>query len=119
MNDTKQIDWKRYGIYSPRALDMPADWVYVASIDSGGGYEWVEFHAFWSPTARRYFWRGDSGCSCNSWRDGVYGAGDFRNGDRFALIRAIREFAKEHDYFVSAAEALDAVAAVQAFKADR
>lgn len=117
MGDTKQIDWMDYGVYYDRAHAMPTDWVHVASIDEGGGYDWTEFHAFWSPTDRRYFWAGDAGCSCNAWGDGIHGAGDFENGDRSALTRAIRAFV--NDYSVSATAALDAMVAVRTFKEDR
>lgn len=28
-------------------------------------YEWAEFRAWYSPSARQFFWSGQSGCSCN------------------------------------------------------
>lgn len=68
------------------------DWVEVFDIDTGG-YEWTAFKGFYSPSARRYFWKGDSGCSCNSWDEDLNNAQDFENGDRAALRNALRDYA--------------------------
>lgn len=73
------------------------DWVEVAELaDSGGGYDWTIFNVYYSPSARLYFWHGDSGCSCNAWEDGVSSAADFENGDRDALARSWDRFADGH-----------------------
>ena len=90
------IDWANaYGIYSPSDDLAAVDWVPVASYDTGGGYDWTTFHAFWSPSARRFFWYGDSGCSCKEWGDNLESPSDFYDGDKAALQRAFREFADE------------------------
>lgn len=71
-----------------------ADWVEVTEL-SYYDYDWSIFRAYYSPSARRYFWYGDSGCSCNDWTDLIESPADFENGDRQALIRALREFGPE------------------------
>jgi hypothetical protein len=43
-------------------------------------------------------------------------ADDFENGDRSALIRALRAFADDNEHSVSASSALDATSAAQTFK---
>jgi len=91
------------------------DWVEVADLGEGG-YSWCEFKAFYSPNARRYFWHGDSGCSCNSWNDDLNTAADFEDGDRAALLRAWEAFAKEHDYYVHVSEYIPGVNTIRNFK---
>lgn len=94
-SDSKNaVNWNDFGVYrnGEYGRDLPTNWLPVTSIDLGCGYEWEEFHAFWSPTARRYFWHGSAGCSCNSWADDVDAEADFRNGGRADLLRAIREW---------------------------
>lgn len=102
--------------YASQRMDGTEDWVHVASLDSDGGYDWTTLHAFYSPSARRYFWSGDSGCSCNSWRDGLDNASDFENGDRDALLRAVTSFAGEHTYSLDAADAINTHSAIRTFK---
>lgn len=92
------------------------DWVEVANLGSGG-YDWAEFKAFHSPSARRYFWHGDSGCSCNSWEEGVDSASDFENGDRDALLRAWKSFAEDNEYNISTTDYTDGITTIRAFKA--
>lgn len=91
------------------------DWVEVADI-SEGGYDWTEFRAFYSPSARRYFWHGDSGCSCNSWADGIASAANFEDGDKGALRRAWEFFAKERSYTFGAADYLNGVEQINKFE---
>lgn len=116
MTDTnpEPIDWADYGIYSPSDDLAAVDWVPVASYDTGGGYDWTRFHAFWSPSARRFFWYGDAGCSCNSWGDYLHRPSDFQDGDLAALQRAFREFADEH--CLDAGDALRAADEIARFK---
>lgn len=93
------------------------DWVEVAQLgDENGGYEWTEFKAFYSPSARRYFWHGDSGCSCNGWTDEVNSAGDFEDGDKAALLRAWEAFAKDHEYSIPVSVYLPGVSEIRNFK---
>lgn len=91
------------------------DWVEVALLRNGAGYDWSEFNAFYSPSARRYFWHGDGGCSCNMWIDGVDNADDFENGDRAALIRAWQAFSKDGGY-PGAADYIDGLAEIKRFE---
>lgn len=91
------------------------DWVSVVSIDEGGGYDWAEFHSWYSPVARRYFWGSGAGCSCNYFAEGFSGFGDFASGDRPALMAAIREFADDHGYRIRPTELVDALMAANAF----
>ena len=96
-----------------------ADWQHVVSIDPGLGYDWATLHAFWSPSARLYFWHGDGGCSCNGWGDDICTEADMKSGDRNALLRAIREFAEDYPHYLYSADVLDAVGAVRRFKEAR
>ena len=63
------------------------DWIQVAH-DSDGGWEWSAISVFYSPSARRYFWYDDAGCSCNWHMDNVTYVGDFYDGDKKAAIEA-------------------------------
>ena len=99
-------------------MDGTADWVEVSDLGEGG-YEWTEFKAFYSPSARRYFWHGDSGCSCNSWRDDLDSAADFENGDKAALLRAWEAFAKEHPYAIQVSDYLDGAEEIRKFRATK
>lgn len=101
--------------YAPMA--GTEDWIGVAKLGSGGGYDWCDFNAFYSPSARRYFWHGDSGCSCNSWSDDLSSAADFENGDRAALLQAWKTFAKDHEYSIHISEYLTGVEAIRTFEA--
>ena len=93
------------------------DWVEVALLgDQGGSYDWTDFNAFYSPSARRYFWHGDSGCSCNSWSDEVNTPADFEDGDRASLLRAWEQFAKDHEYSIPVSVYLPGVAEIRNFK---
>lgn len=93
------------------------DWVEVGQLgDGGGSYDWTEFRAFYSPSARRYFWHGDSGCSCNGWDDDLSTAADFEDGDRASLLRAWEEFAKDHSYDINVRDYTDGVSEIRKFK---
>lgn len=101
--------------YSP--IPGAEDWVDVAALEDGrGDYEWTEFKAFYSPSARRYFWHGDSGCSCNGWGDEVGTAADFEDGDRATLLRAWKAFTEDHSYDFSTDGYLSGVAEIRNFK---
>lgn len=107
-------DWEEYGVYY-RAMGGSEDWQHVVSMMSGGGYDWVELHAFYSPSARRFFWHGDSGCSCFHWGADLR-VGDFEDGDRDALLRGLEAFASEHDWAIRTQDALDAHRVVRTWK---
>jgi len=53
------------------------DWEPVVSIDLGESYSWEEFHAWYSPSKRVFYYGSGSGCSCNSFRDDYRRAEDF------------------------------------------
>lgn len=95
-------------------LQGTADWVSVVEMGSGG-YEWNEFKAFYSPSQRMYFWKGDSGCSCNSWDDDVYSQSDLENGDKDSLLRAWERYAKDNSYEYSIQDYQDGVSKIKAF----
>lgn len=92
------------------------DWIEVALLGTQGGYDWCDFNAFYSPSARRYFWHGGSGCSCNSWSEDLANAGDFENGDRAALLRAWEAFAKEYSYSIHVTEYTHGVTTIKNFE---
>lgn len=68
------------------------DFVPVLFVDEGG-YEWAEFHAWYSPGQRRYFWSGQTGCSCFSYE--VSSLGDLQVGSRDDLLRSIKEWVED------------------------
>jgi hypothetical protein len=110
-------DLSKYNWGSNDYTRMPGteDWIEVADLGEGG-YEWSEFKAFYSPSSRRYFWHGDSGCSCNSWTDDLNTASDFEDGNLAALLRAWETFSKEHSYSTQVADYLSGVQVIKAFK---
>ena len=91
------------------------DWVEVARLGEGG-YDWCQFNAFYSPSARHYFWHGDRGCSCNSWSDDVASASDFQNGDREALLRAWDAFSKENECSITTSDYLSGAAELRTWE---
>jgi hypothetical protein len=111
----------KYDFDAHESVPLPGteDWVEVAKLDDQGGYEWTDFNAFYSPAARRYFWHGDSGCSCNSWSDGLGSAADFEDGDRAALLRAWESFAKDRQYTISVSDYLSGVEEIRNFEETR
>lgn len=87
----KKYNWGS-GSYEKEQLPGTEDWIFAAGVSDGDGYDWCEFNVFWSPSARRYFWYGNRGCSCNSWADGVSSAASFEDGDREAVVRGWERF---------------------------
>lgn len=57
----------------------------------GEMYEWDDFYAWYSPTARTYYWEYQAGCSCNEFE--LYDIGSMSAGSRDDLARAFREWA--------------------------
>lgn len=92
------------------------DWAEVARLGDQGGYEWCDFNAFYSPSARRYFWHGDAGCSCNSWSEDLGNAADFQNGDRAALLRAWEAFSKDYPYSIHVADYTHGITEIKNFE---
>ena len=114
-------DNKKPGIYLYSLNDyvggiLPGteDWQHVVELGNGGGYSWETTHFYYSPSARRFFWRSDSGCSCNSWEDRIDSVADFENGDREAASKAVRRIV-EISYDTTPANALDAVESIRKF----
>ena len=68
------------------------DFVHVASHVTHD-YEWADFHAWYAPTARRFFWDGQTGCSCYSWE--VENIGDLKDGNRDDLLRSFRAWVSD------------------------
>ena len=106
-----------YTTFKEEPIPGTEDWVLVASLEDGrGDYEWTEFRVFYSPSARRYFWHGDGGCSCNGWGDGVNSSSSFEDGDRAGLLRAWKTFTEENSYDFSATDYADGVTEIRNFK---
>lgn len=107
--DIKDVGWWR---------DKPfenLDWVEVVDIDMGGGYDWSEFHAWYSPSTRQYYWGSGSGCSCDSFGDDFNKVGDFSNGpDRASVMKAITDWGTAYDR-MTATQLVDATRKVNAF----
>jgi hypothetical protein len=87
MSGTRLID-VLYSYDSDEPWFKTVDWVPVTSIDLGGGYDWEEFHAWWSPSARLFYYGSGSGCSCNSFSDDYRKVDDFSYTPRKEEVRA-------------------------------
>lgn len=90
------------------------DFVPVVDVNYGGGYEWDEFHAWYSPSRRRYFWASGSGCSCDYFGSLAYKIDDFETGDRDALVAAVRAY-HTNSYRAKGGDDLDSISKVRAF----
>lgn len=101
-----------YLIHKDWAKDL--DFIEVVDL-IGGGYDWDEFHGWYSPSRRRYFWDYGSGCSCSSWGDELYKLDDMMNGSKVDMERSLREFMDGAYSFVPS-DVLDAVAQVKRFR---
>lgn len=95
--------------WSQNPVQMPGteDFVPVVSVDVGG-YEWAELHAWYSPGQRRYFWSGQTGCSC--YRYEVYSLGGLQVGSKDDLLRSIKEWVDEDAKYYG----VDGIAVMQA-----
>ena len=110
------INWGNdYGIYGST---IPTDWQHVLTVSSGGGYDWQTFHAFYSPTSRRFYWHGAAGCSCNDWGDELASESGFQNGMKGDLERAVRAFTREYAWAFNAIEVVDAMDELHRWRAD-
>lgn len=72
------------------------DWKHIAYATSGGGFDWEEFHCWYSPSERQYFWIYGSGCSCHDLSDLIPHKGSFENGSKQDAIRALKRETKEY-----------------------
>lgn len=84
LEDALGMEWRSRNFTMPDPMDL----VPVTSVNLGGGYDWDEFHAWYSPSRRVYYWASDSGCSCNSFGDGLDSIDDFENGRSRADVMA-------------------------------
>lgn len=66
------------------------DWQHIASAEANIAYEWDEFHVWYSPSERQYFWIYGSGCSCNDLSDLIETKESFENGSRDDALRALK-----------------------------
>lgn len=108
-----------YGTNGYIPIPGTEDWVEVGELGTGGGYDWCDFNVYYSPSARRYFWHGASGCSCNSWADDLSGATDFQDGDKDALLRAWQSFAEENNYSIYVGDYASGVATIRGFRPEK
>lgn len=95
------------------------DFVPVVSVDFGGGYDWDEFHAWYSPSRRVFFWTSGAGCSCNSISDDIYSIDDLENGrERADVMAAVRSYF-DGRYDDKPGDRVEALAEVNAFRVPR
>jgi hypothetical protein len=102
----------------PKIYEETADFEHVVSVRLGGGYDWDDLEAWYSPSRRKFFWLDGSGCSCNSLGDGVTSIADFDAGNRDELSSAVRRKYDESctSYSGLASELLKDLAAVKTFR---
>lgn len=67
-----------------------ADWVAVAYGSNSQDWDWDAMSIYYSPSARRYFWYSDSGCSCSYHMEYVRSTSEFEDGTRHAAIEAAK-----------------------------
>ncbi|WNN93707.1 hypothetical protein SEA_CALLINALLBARBZ_57 [Arthrobacter phage CallinAllBarbz] len=102
--------------YKDEPIPGTEDFVEVLS-SYGGGYDWCSFNAYYSPSARRYFWYTDAGCSCIGPMEYLDSVGDFRVGSRVDLIRAWNEWAvPTSDYDMTIADKIAGALKIRQFK---
>lgn len=71
------------------------DLVPVVDVDLGLGYQWNEFHAWYSPNKRRFYWASGSGCSCNHLGWNYRAFADLNVGTKPELEAAVRAYFDE------------------------
>jgi hypothetical protein len=79
-----------YTTYRTVPIEGTEDFQEVVSIGFGGGYDWDDLEAWYSPSKRKFFWLEGAGCSCNSLGDDVRSLADFSVGNRDELASAVR-----------------------------
>ena len=92
------------------------DWQLVTLLNAGECYEWDEFHTYYSPSARRFFWGSGSGCSCNSFSDIYENESDFSNGSKADALRALKEYSEDTYRNIGVHEYETAVREIKTFK---
>ena len=74
-----------------QGIEGTEDWVEVAhELDSC--FDWSAITVWWSPSARKYFWYSDAGCSCNDHMDYVDSIGEFSVGDKGDVLRETKDW---------------------------
>lgn len=111
-DELKTYDWDTN---SYKQMPGTEDWKEVADLDFGD-YSWTTFRVYYSPSSRRYFWHGDSGCSCNNWAKGVASSADFSNGDKEAAARAWESFARDYEYSIHTSDYISGAAQIREFR---
>jgi len=96
--------------------DYMNDWVDVVFVTTQDNYDWIDLGVYYSPTARRWFWYEDSGCSCYSW-EAPPTVEEWENGDKDAALRALDNFQGYGDY--AASDRIDDKLTVRNFKETR
>lgn len=94
------------------------DFVPVVDVDLGEAYEWDEFHAWYSPSRRAFFWASGSGCSCNSFGDELTSLDDFENGQSRADVMAAVNRYFDGQYMDRPQERVAALHTINAFRAN-
>ena len=95
----KDTDW------NPEEIPGTEDFRLVIKATAYESYEWAEFLAWYSPSSRKYFWSGQSGCSCNMFE--IYKLDNLENGSKQDMVNALRRFMQERDYYYSLERALE------------
>ena len=66
---------------------------YVEVVDIfEGDWEWQIFTAWFNNKTNKYYWYGESGCSCDNYGDYVETLSELEYGDREALLRAVKSW---------------------------
>lgn len=86
----------------------------IWSKDSGGGYEWAEFHVYNHPREQgRYVVNWDSGCSCYGYDTPTDEELSTESPvDKAGVIAAYKEFVNVNEYYFDAADKTDGIEAL-------
>lgn len=78
----------------------------IWSKDSGGGYEWAEFHVYNHPREQgKYVADWDSGCSCYSYEGPDDEDLEAESPlDKAGVIKAFKDFVDGNEYYFDAAD---------------
>lgn len=73
-----------------KGVEGSEDWEAVATEFESEDYDWNAISVFWSPSARKYFWFSDGGCSCSWHMEGPMTLGDFEVGNKADALLAAK-----------------------------
>jgi hypothetical protein len=87
----------------------------IWSKDSGGGYEWAEFHVYRHPREEgRYVADWASGCSCYGYEHPMdEELASETPLDKAGVVKAYSEFVATNDYYFDAADLTDGIEQLQ------